>query len=310
MHNIWYWDVYTRTNKTTTHDSKDELQYGDNPDNTSPALEHLMEVFIGDSTKTTDFSPKPIELKLKDVQLQSPDKLLTANLNNSPLSYKAVSAIAKLTWQAASEFKHKERRNLVRKIQQLINKDKRQKFQGPELAHLKYKLDNVDILTNTFIQTTSHLIPIDDKIYHPTLGITDIQQAEELLEFQLGSSTHQHICSWKRCLQGTLITSDNGEPIKCRDDIVTAVKQAKQKHKKSVKFKFGSLTGFAMSGEGIPTLQTDQMNVISHHIHSIQMKQDLWPEKDQTKWPKNIDSAESIKQQIQIAELEQQKLKL
>ena len=88
------------------------------------------------------------------------------------------------------------------------------------------------------------------------------------------------------------------------------MKQAKRQHKKSVKVKFESLAGFAMSGKGIPTLQTDQMNVISHHIHSIQMKQDLWPEKDQTKWPKNIDSAESIKQQIQIAELEQQKLKL
>ena len=51
------------------------------------------------------------------------------------------------------------------------------------------------------------------------------------------------------------------------------------------------------------------MNVIAHHIHSIQMKQDLWPEKDQPKWPKNIDSAESIEQQIQIAKLQQQKLK-
>ena len=40
------------------------------------------------------------------------------------------------------------------------------------------------------------------------------------------------------------------------------------------------------------------------------MKQDLWPEKDQTKWPKNIDSAESIEQQIQIAKLQRQKQKL
>ena len=46
------------------------------------------------------------------------------------------------------------------------------------------------------------------------------------------------------------------------------------------------------------------MNVIAHHIHSIQMKQDLRPEKDQTKWPKNIDSAQSIEQQIQIAKLQ------
>ena len=65
-----------------------------------------------------------------------------------------------------------------------------------------------------------------------------------------------------------------------------------------------------MSGEGIPILQTDQMNVIAHRIHSIRMKQDLWLEKDQTKWPTNIDSAKSIEQQIQIDKLQQQKLKL
>ena len=72
--------------------------------------------------------------------------------------------------------------------------------------------------------------------------------------------------------------SVDGKPIKCRDDIETTVKQAKQQHKKSIKVEFGSLAGFAMSGERIPTLQTDQMNVIAHHIHSIQMKQDLWLE--------------------------------
>ena len=94
--------------------------------------------------------------------------------------------------------KHKQRRNLVRKIQRSINKVKRQKFQRPELEHLKYELENVDISTNTYIQTTSQLIPIDDKIYHPTLGIItklhpDIQEAEELVEFQLGSSAHRHV---------------------------------------------------------------------------------------------------------------------
>ena len=77
----------------------------------------------------------------------------------------------------------------------MINKVKQQKFQRPELEHLKYELENVVISTNTYIQTTSHLIPIDDKIYHPTLGIIttlhpDIHKAEELVEFQLGSSAH------------------------------------------------------------------------------------------------------------------------
>ena len=159
-HNIRYWDVHKSTTKTATHDLKDELQYGETPENRSPASKHLMEVFTGDSDKTTDFSPKMIELKLEDVHSQSPDEVLKDNLNNSPLPYTAAAA-AQLT----------QRRKLVQKIQRSINKVKQQKFQRPELEHLKYELENVDISTNTYIQTTSQLIPINDKIYHPTLGI-------------------------------------------------------------------------------------------------------------------------------------------
>ena len=155
----------------------------------------------------------------------------------------------------------------------------------------------MDISTNTFIHTQSELIPIENKIYHPTLGIIttphpDIRQAEELVEFQLGTSAHRHIRSWKRRLRGTIVTSVDGKPIRCRDDIVSAVQSAKQERKKSVKVEFGSLAGFALSGEGIPTLQTDQMNVIAHHIHSICQKQDLWPDKQPNNWPMNIDSHE------------------
>merc|ERR1711949_21555 len=52
MHNIQYWDVFTGTTKTATHDSKDEIQYGDSPANRSPASEHLMKMFTGDSETT------------------------------------------------------------------------------------------------------------------------------------------------------------------------------------------------------------------------------------------------------------------
>lgn len=46
-----------------------------------------MEIFTGNPTKTTDFSPEPIKLKLNIVQPQPLNELLRANLNNSPLSY-------------------------------------------------------------------------------------------------------------------------------------------------------------------------------------------------------------------------------
>ena len=47
IHNIQYWDDYTGTMKTAKHDFKDNIQYGDDVENRSPASTHLMEVFIG-----------------------------------------------------------------------------------------------------------------------------------------------------------------------------------------------------------------------------------------------------------------------
>ena len=63
-----------------------------------------------------------------------------------------------------------------------------------------------------------------------------------------------------------------------------------------------------MSGEGIPMLQADQLNIIAHHIYSIWSQHDLWPKKDQ--WPKSLEDEDVIKQEILVSKLQQQKLKL
>ena len=70
-------------------------------------------------------------------------------------------------------------------------------------------------------------------------------------------------------MKGTIVTTIYGIPITKYKDITDAVSKARQERKKQVKIEFGSLVGFAMSGEGIPTLQVDQLNVIAHHIYSI-----------------------------------------
>ena len=97
------------------------------------------------------------------------------------------------------------------------------------LAHLKQELESIDLSTNMFVKTTSHLFPLDDKIiHHPTLGIRvkphpDIKDALELVDFQRGTSAHRYIRSWKRRLKGTTITTIDGTPINNLDDIINAV---------------------------------------------------------------------------------------
>jgi hypothetical protein len=63
-----------------------------------------------------------------------------------------------------------------------------------------------------------------------------------------------------------------------------------------------------MSGEGVLTLQSDQLNVIAHHLNGINNEEDIWVNK--MEWPQHIDSAESIKEKVKINLMKRNKLKL
>ena len=102
-----------------------------------------------------------------------------------------------------------------------------------------------------------------------------MEDSIELTDFQVGTTTHRSIRSWKRRLRGTIITKVNDDPIKCADDIKDSVRRARSKKQKNITIEFGSLVGFAMSGLGVPTLQADQLNVIAHHLNEINTSQDL-----------------------------------
>jgi hypothetical protein len=247
MHNIKYWDINTGSAK---HDSKDEIQYGDNPHNRSPASKHLMEVFTGSADHTTATELEHVEIELKHKMSTSPIDILERSLLDSPLPY---------TVAAAAKVNRKQQRWMDRKINKM------------KAAYLKHELSTLDISTNKYVHTTSHTIPLNEKAYHPTLGLIvsshqDMKHAVELVEFQVGTSTHRHIRSWKRRLRGTIITTINDEPITNEEDIIAVIQRARNNKQTTIKIEYGSLVGFAMSGERVPTLQSDQLNVIAHHL--------------------------------------------
>jgi hypothetical protein len=174
-------------------------------------------------------------------------------------------------------------------------------FRRPEIGDLKHELSTLDISTNKYVHTTSHTIPLNEKAYHPMLGLIvsshpDMKHAVELVEFQVGTSTHRHIRSWKRRLRGTIITTINDEPITNEEDIIAVIQRARNNKQTTIKIEFGSLVGFAMSGEGVPALQSDQLNVIAHHLNSINNEEDIWV--DKTEWPQSINSEEAVKEKV------------
>ena len=72
----------------------------------------------------------------------------------------------------------------------------------------------------------------------------DMKDAIELVQLQIGTIAHTRIRHWKRRLRGNIITSVDDRPIMCRQDILKAIRKARQEHKKNIKIRVGSLTGF------------------------------------------------------------------
>ena len=172
------------------------------------------------------------------------------------------------------------------------------------MSALLYDLELFDISTNKLYFTTHHTVPIGG--VHPTMGLAvqrhpDIADAIELVSIQIGTAAHKHIRAWKRNLRGYIITAINGSPIKSRAHIEHAVSEARTHPSKCLNIEFGSLTAFTMSGEGVPTLQADQLNVIAHHLHTTKTKEDLWT--DKSDWPIPIDSPDVMTERLKISRL-------
>jgi hypothetical protein len=123
-------------------------------------------------------------------------------------------------------------KKMTPKVGRNITAIARKLLRRPEIGDLKQELSTLDISTNRYVHTTSHTRPLNEKAYHPTLGIIvvthpDMKHAVELVEFQGGTSTHRHIRSWKRRLRGTIITTINNEPIRTEKDIIEVIQRAR-----------------------------------------------------------------------------------
>ena len=104
----------------------------------------------------------------------------------------------------------------------------KQTFRRPDITDLKHELETLDVSTNKYIHTTTETVLLNNKRYHPTLGIIsqphpDMEDSIEHMDFQVCTTTHSSIRSWKRRLRGTIITKVNDDPIKCADDIKDAI---------------------------------------------------------------------------------------
>ena len=98
-------------------------------------------------------------------------------------------------------------------------------------------------------------------------------------------------------MRGTIVTAINGQPVRLISDILEVLREERADGKRMAAIEFGSLTAFALNGNGVPTLQTDQLNVVAHHLNALKMKEDNHVAKDiyhefwgdPMEWPDPID---------------------
>ena len=119
---------------------------------------------------------------------------------------------------------------------------------------------------------------------HPEYTETTI-----LTRCEPGTISHKRIRRWKSRLRGSIIRMIDDEPVHSPTDVVRILAEKRHQQKTHVTIQFARPLWSATSGEGLPTIHFDQLNVIAHHLHAIKTGETIW--NDPLTWPPITDEA-------------------
>ena len=261
MQNIVYWDTSAQRKRTAKHIQADEFQYGSPPSTRSPSSKHLLEVHtdLPHALCRSDIIHEPPIIVAHDntTATNTPQSIL----DNNPLPHTAAAAKAK--------------------------------FERPPPEHLLYQLQQLDVTLNPYETTVTEQLPLHGN--HPTLGL-EIQQHSEYADTVSfircipGTVAHKNIRNWKSRLKGNTICMIDDHNIHNPEDITRIIRQLRRQGKQYTQIKFAKPKWHSTSGEGLPILHFDQLNVIMHHLQAIETGDTTW--NNPLEWP-NI-SEESL----------------
>jgi hypothetical protein len=98
-----------------------------------------------------------------------------------------------------------------------------------------------------------------------------------------GTVSHKTIRRWKSRLKGSIIRLIDNITLTDTTQLKRIIRGKRQKGQTEVKIQFAQPLWRSMTGEGLPTLHFDQLNVIAHHLHAMKTGHGLWL--DKTQWP-------------------------
>jgi hypothetical protein len=99
-----------------------------------------------------------------------------------------------------------------------------------------------------------------------------------------GSISAKTIRRYRSRLRGSIIRFLNDEEIFTITQFAKQIAKMRDLDQTHARVQFSRPSWMHTSGEGIPVIQFDQLNVIAHHVHNIKFGEDLLPD-NQTEWP-------------------------
>ena len=160
------------------------------------------------------------------------------------------------------------------------------KFARPSPSELTHQLEMLNVTLNIFEPAVTETLPLRGT--HETLGLVTEQHPEysDSVVFRQchpGTVSHKTIRRWKSRLKGSIIRMVDDISITDREQLRQVLQEKRRKGQTQVRIQFAQPRWSSMTGEGLPTLHFDQLNVIAHHLNHISTGEDLWPNKGE--WP-------------------------
>jgi hypothetical protein len=297
MDNIIYWDIHSQQKRTARHYKFDEVHYGTAPEKRNPAARHLIEVHTGTphTERRTDVLLEPST----DVE-QTTNPILDTNtqiIQDSPLPHTA--PIPPILGANVHIIPDEPPTATVSRVTL------------PSPDELTQSLQLLDISLNITEPAITETVILSGT--HPTLGLVTEDHPEYtdtviLKRMHPGTICHKTIPRWKSRLRGSIVRMIDEITVENSAQIPNIIRDKRTQGKSHVRIQFARPNFTALNGEGIPTLNFDQLNVIAHHLNAIDTGEDQW--QDKSTWPPISDEsiALAIYKGLAIPKLTRRKL--
>jgi hypothetical protein len=165
----------------------------------------------------------------------------------------------------------------------------------PSPDELMQSLQLLDISLNITEPSVSKTVTLTGT--HPTLGLVTEDHPEYtdtviLKRMHPCTVCHKTIPRWKSRLRGSIVRMIDDTTVENSQQIPDIIRKKQQQGRSHVKIQFARPIWSALNGEGIPTLNFDQMNDIAHHLHAINHGEDQW--EDKSDWPPISDESVAL----------------